>query len=234
MVACIILALGHLHKHNFIYRDLKPENLLLDKNGYVYLSDFGLAKNIQKKDLAKTFCGTSEYFSPEIILDKGCNRENDWWTLGVLIYEMVFGLPPYYSHDTRKMYKKILFEKPKFHDRILISYNLKDLLSRLLKKNPKNRIGSKYGVIEIMKHPWFKNFSWISLLKKKTTMHYIPHQILKKWKIPKKAKTLNTLAETASSTTESDKNMSSFILKENSKKFAPEKKVFKFLPLKIN
>ncbi len=97
--ACITMGLGHLHNKNYIYRDLKLENLLLDKDGYAKLTDFGLAKFIEKDDVALTFCGTPEYLAPEVIVGKGHNRPADWWSLGILIYEMIFGIPPFFDNN---------------------------------------------------------------------------------------------------------------------------------------
>lgn len=95
-VAEIILGLGHLHASNIIYRDLKPENVLMDEKGHVCLTDFGMAKIIRKNELAMSFCGTPEYLSPEIISGVGHSKSCDWWALGILTYEMLFSIPPFY------------------------------------------------------------------------------------------------------------------------------------------
>ncbi|EPY40612.1 RAC serine/threonine-protein kinase [Angomonas deanei] len=107
-VAQIGIALGYLHGLNIIYRDLKPENAVLDKDGFVCLTDFGLAKENVEGAGASTFCGTPEYLAPEFLMGKTYGREVDWWSLGVLMYEMLFGIPPFYDENQNAMYELIL------------------------------------------------------------------------------------------------------------------------------
>ena len=97
-VAEIALALGHLHSLGVVYRDLKPENILLDDLGHVCLTDFGLSKDLEYQDKSHTFCGTPEYLAPEIVAGLGHNSEVDWWSLGILLYELTVGIPPFYTH----------------------------------------------------------------------------------------------------------------------------------------
>jgi serine/threonine protein kinase SCH9 len=106
-IAELIHALKHLHEHDIVYRDLKPENILLDANGHIALCDFGLSKaNLTKNDTTNTFCGTTEYLAPEVLLDEqGYTKMVDFWSLGVLVFEMCCGWSPFYAEDTQQMYK---------------------------------------------------------------------------------------------------------------------------------
>jgi serine/threonine protein kinase len=152
--AQISVALAHLHAHNIVYRDLKPENILLDQQGNVKLTDFGLSKRLDKmashnpnslKGSDLTFCGTPEYLSPEMILHRkgnsGYGREVDWWSLGIVCFELLTGWPPFYDRDFNRMCEKILYRPLVFPTQ---KYNLtrdaEDLVRSLLQRDPKQRI----------------------------------------------------------------------------------------------
>lgn len=181
IAACLILAIGHLHNNDYIYRDLKPENVLLDERGYAKLTDFGLAKSLKLQELAKTFCGTPEYLSPEVILDKGCNRPADWWSLGILIYEMIFGIPPFYSKNVQKMYKNTVINPLKFKSDTHCSDAAKDFIFGLLTKDPEKRLGSLAGSLELMHHPWFQDFDWVKLINQQLIPPYNPSSGDRDW-----------------------------------------------------
>lgn len=172
--ACITLGIGHLHNKNYIYRDLKLENLLLDDQGYAKLTDFGLAKSIKAEEKATTFCGTPEYLSPEVILSKGHNRPADWWALGILIYEMIYGVPAFYSSNPQQMYKKIVREEVVFKQAISISPEGKDIILQLLQKDPAKRLGSTNDSLEIISHPWFKPLDMSKLFLRQLKAPFIP------------------------------------------------------------
>lgn len=141
----IVLAIGYLHKQGIIYRDIKPENILINEDGYLALTDFGLAKTIKLNELAKTFCGTPEYLAPEVIKETGHSYSVDWWAIGILIYEMIVGFPPFYHKNQNTMYDLIerfpvKFPDPEKHG-ITMSSDAKDIISKFLEKDPENRLG---------------------------------------------------------------------------------------------
>jgi serum/glucocorticoid-regulated kinase 2 len=146
------LALEYLHTHGIVYRDIKPENILIGEDGYLKLIDFGMAKMLKGNEKAMSFCGTPEYLAPEIITGEGHNKAADWWSYGVLLYEMLFGIPPFYSKNTEKMFDLITKAELKFPKKIEVSEDAKDLIKKLLIKNQDLRLGSEGGFETIKKH----------------------------------------------------------------------------------
>lgn len=172
--ACAALALGHLHKNNYIYRDLKPENILLDEYGFAKLADFGLAKFLKQDEQTNTFCGTPEYLAPEVILGQGHNRLADWWALGILIYEMLVGMTPFRAANVQILYSSIIKKDLIFNDKVMISNTGKDIITKLLNKCPLKRLGANNDVDEVLSHPWFAQININELLKRKVTPPYKP------------------------------------------------------------
>ena len=163
----LLCALECLHGFNVIYRDLKPENILLDYSGHIALCDFGLCKlDMKDDDRTNTFCGTPEYLAPELLTGHGYTKTVDWWTLGVLLYEMLTGLPPFYDENTNEMYRKILGDPLHFPGPEIVPPAAKDLLEKLLDRDPQRRLGSN-GAAEIKAHPYFTAIDWRKLLQRK-------------------------------------------------------------------
>jgi serine/threonine protein kinase len=151
--ACVVKGLGYLHSIGFVYRDLKPENLLLDHQGYLKITDMGFAKLLQPGERTYTLCGTPEYLAPEIISSKGHNKSVDWWCLGILIYEMLTGGPPFEDENQMELYKKIV--KGTFTFPSYVSANAKDLISKLLSADLSKRLGNLAGgTQDIINHPF--------------------------------------------------------------------------------
>lgn len=129
--AQIGLALEHLHIYGIIYRDLKPENILMDDEGYLKLADFGMAKKLQGEEKAMSFCGTPEYLAPEIVTGEGHNKAADWWSFGILIYEMLCGIPPFYNENLERMYELIKMAELRFPKKIKISTDAQDIITKV-------------------------------------------------------------------------------------------------------
>jgi len=160
---CVVEGFAYMHSKNIIYRDLKPENLVLDSRGYLKIADFGFAKEIS--DRTYTFCGTPDYLAPEVINGKGHSFGVDWWTLGVLLFEMLSSTPPFVDHEVHAVYKKILKSHVRFPR--FFSKTSKTLILGLLRKKQTRRLGViKGGADTIRNHPFFEQaeeWDWESL-----------------------------------------------------------------------
>lgn len=171
--ACVIVGLDYLNNEGLSWRDLKPENILLDISGYAMLTDFGFAKSIPKGSKSFTLCGTPEYLAPEIVLQSGHTNAVDWWALGILIYEMVTGKPPFCDEDRVSLFKSITSVSYSMPE--CFSEDLKDLISKLLVRTPSKRLGSSpAGAKSVKEHPWFRGFDWTALMNREMNPPFIP------------------------------------------------------------
>ncbi|XP_060688136.1 cGMP-dependent protein kinase 2 isoform X1 [Hemiscyllium ocellatum] len=162
--SCVTEAFDYLHRIGVIYRDLKPENLMLDSEGYIKLVDFGFAKKIGKGQKTWTFCGTPEYVAPEIILNKGHDFGVDFWSLGILVFELLTGSPPFSGFDQMMTYNLILKGVEKLDFPKKVTKRPEEMIRRLCKQNPTERLGNlKNGINDIKKHRWFSGFNWEGL-----------------------------------------------------------------------
>uniref|UniRef100_A0A8B9KDW2 non-specific serine/threonine protein kinase n=1 Tax=Astyanax mexicanus TaxID=7994 RepID=A0A8B9KDW2_ASTMX len=173
-LAELALALDHLHSLGIIYRDLKPENILLDEDGHIKITDFGLSKEaIDHDKRAYSFCGTIEYMAPEVVNRRGHTQSADWWSFGVLMFEMLTGSLPFQGKDRKETMALILKAKlgmPQF-----LSSEVQSLLRALFKRNPSNRLGAgPDGVEEIKRHHFFATIDWNKLYRKEIKPPFKP------------------------------------------------------------
>lgn len=167
----VVLAFEYMHSKDTIYRDLKPENILLDSRGHTKITDFGFAKYVP--DITWTLCGTPDYLAPEIIQSKGYGRAVDWYSLGILIFEMLAGYPPFYDEDHFKLYEKILVGKVRWPQHI--DPYAKDLIKRLLTADLTKRYGNlKGGVGDIKRHKWFADIDWKKMRRQEIQPPIVP------------------------------------------------------------
>jgi len=170
----IVLIFQFLHKNKIVYRDLKPENLLIGKDGYLKLTDFGFAKRLDKNPPRTwTLCGTPEYIAPEILLNKGHSFSVDWWALGILLFEMFTGNPPFVDENPMRIYQKILDAKVTYPTDL--PKKAQAFIAKLLTPNLSRRLGNlQGGAMDVMLDPFFNSVIWRQVLQKKVRAPYIP------------------------------------------------------------
>ena len=181
--ACISHAIEHLHSRHLVYRDCKPENVMLTATGYVKLVDFGLAKRVHTR--THTLCGTPEYLAPEMVAVRGHGKAVDWWALGVLLYEMVLGATPWiidpatllpdFDLPPDTVYKAILNPRFALHLPSTLSPELRSFVCSLLAWEPLNRLGSlTRGAEDVKEHPFFAREAWDALLNERAPAPFVP------------------------------------------------------------
>jgi len=170
----IVLAIAYLHRLNIIYRDLKPENILICSQGHVKLTDFGLSKEgIEDNFSAKSMCGTPEYLAPEILDRRGHGKAVDWYSLGALTYEMLTGLPPFYTRDRDKLFERIRSGNLSYPS--YLTAVAKDFLKALLRGSPGDRLGG--GVADgddVKEHAFFQGLGWVAVQQRRITPPFRP------------------------------------------------------------
>lgn len=173
-LSSLVTVIEYLHKKNIIYRNLKPENVLINSDGYIKLVGFSFCK-ILNEELTHTLCGSPEYSAPEMINKSGHNKAVDFWGLGIILYEMLTGLTPFIDHDPMNIYHKINKGKVIFPKGT--NKSLKMIIKRFLTVDMTKRLGcSKNGIMEIIEQPFFKDFDWKGLLYRTLTPPFIPNK----------------------------------------------------------
>ncbi|KAJ3633204.1 hypothetical protein MTP99_010169 [Tenebrio molitor] len=177
IAACVLEAFAYLHEKGIVYRDLKPENLLIDEQGYIKLTDFGFAKKLGSRGRTFTFAGTPEYVAPEIILSRGHDKAVDYWAYGIFIFELLTGRTPFRTNDASHMrtYNKILTGIDSVDFPSFVSTKARNVIEKLCKAIPAERLGcQRNGVQDIKNHRWFLGFDWVKLNERRLSAPFKP------------------------------------------------------------
>ena len=175
-IACVILGLEYIHNNNIIHRDIKPENLVCDENGYIRITDFGVAK-IKKKDNSSETSGTPGYMAPEVLLGQNHSFTVDFFAIGIMGYEFMMGQRPYLGKNRREIKNIILRKQAKInHSDLPYNWSIESMnfINECLKRKECKRLGYNFGIRELKNHIWFKNFEWDKMYNKIMTSPFIP------------------------------------------------------------
>jgi len=178
--AQVLLGLEYIHNAGYVYRDMKPENLLLRADGSITIGDFGFAKKLEKGQRAYTICGTPDYLAPELILHQGCTRAADIWAFGILVFEMIAGFPPFRDRQRRELYKRIVradFAEVPIPRRM--DDDAHDLLTQIFVRDEALRLGIRApGLNAIKTHAWYASLDWDAVLSGQLRpLHFLPDHL---------------------------------------------------------
>jgi len=205
-ISCIILSINYIHKNSIIHRDLKPENLLFDSEGYIHLTDFGISKEIKEGIIINDVSGTPGYISPEVIIGKPQNEVSDFFSIGIITYELIFGKRPFEGKNKKEIADNILNTRINLKENNIpenFSIEVADFINRLLKRKNNQRLGSR-GIEEIKNHEWLEDVDWQCIEEKNidlTNLPFIPvlkdhdKNILENLNDNKKIKKYNNILE---------------------------------------
>ena len=169
------LTIDYLHNNGNILKDLRLDNIIIDKDGYLKITDFKICQLFNMKNDLALMKETSEYLAPEVISANECHKESDWWSYGIILYQLLYGIPPFYSEDDNKIRQQIVQDELRFPKNSNVSHDAKDLLKLLLNKNYNERLGSVDGFDEIKKHKFFENVNIDDIINKRVRPDYLPN-----------------------------------------------------------
>lgn len=172
-MACLVVALGELHANSIIYRDIKLENIMIGDDGYPVLTDFGMSRKLVEEH-TNSFGGTLHYMAPEVIKKDNYKFEVDWWGIGALTYDMVYGIPPFYAKTREEIIHNIHNKKLSMKSSTSVSEDCKKFILALLERRPSKRLGTIGGVREIMSHPFFKSINFDDIVNKTRKPDFVP------------------------------------------------------------